>query len=97
MHDLATKIAESNIQLQAKLSGSNTKDLDARRLLIEREIAKSQAFLKLYGSGPGSGSETRDSKEEGERIKTEGLIDQLRLEIETLKQEEKDINALFKM
>lgn len=93
MHDLTTKIAESNIQLQAKLSGSNTKDLDARRLLIEREIAKSQAFLKLYGSG----SETRDSKEEGERIKTEGLINQLRLEIETLKQEEKDINALFKM
>jgi len=93
VHDLTTKIAESNIQLQAKLSGSNTKDLDARRLLIEREIAKSQAFLKLYASG----CETRDSKEEGERIKTEGLIDQLRLEIETLKQEEKDINALFKM
>jgi uncharacterized protein YbjQ (UPF0145 family) len=95
VHDLNTNIAESNIQLQTKLSATSTKELDKRKQELEREIAKSQAFLRQYGSG--SESSAAEMKEDAEKLKAEALIAQLRLDIETLKTEEKDINALLRM
>ena len=51
--------------------------------------------MRQYGSAVEPSAS--EMKEEGERSKAEGLIAQLALETQALKEEEKEINGLLKM